>query len=133
MHRRLGILSLLVCGAVLVASGPVGAGLSDKETAFCTALDNVDIPTQPMPNDAGGFDSAQSRASAKQFNRLAKKAPTKAVKKDVKMIAKFFKKAAKIDSASDARDFILSNAFTNYTMAAFTLSSYLVSTCASAP
>ena len=132
MKRRLGVLSFLVCGALLVASGPVGAGLSDKEDEFCNAFNDVDISSQPMPNDSGGFDDAEARAAAKEFKGLAKKAPTKSVKKAVKNMSKFFKKAAKIDSANDARKFVLSSDFTKYTMASFTLSSYLADACLSA-
>lgn len=127
MRRHL-IISILVCMGLLALSAPAGAGLSDKEQEFCTAL--TETSATPV-DDPGGLDPSSAENSAEQFRELAKVAPTKRMKKDLKIMAAFFSSVADIDKDDDSAiaAVLTSRGFRRYAVAAGRVSQYLLTTC----
>ncbi len=117
---------MLVCMGLLAMSAPAGAGLSDKEQEFCTALNE----TSATPvDDPGGLDPSSAENSADRFRELARSAPTKRMKKDLKIMAAFFDDVADLDDASDRAAVFASRGFRRYALAAGRVAQYLLTTC----
>jgi hypothetical protein len=132
MNRRISTLALLICGVLVLGAMPAGAGLSDKEEEFCTAYGELGTTTDPSAGAPTDFDNEQADAEAEEFRDLAKKAPTKKLKKALKRLAKFFQNVSDLDSESDYSDYVASESFAKYGKATLIVSTYVLETCAAA-
>ena len=117
-------LPLLVSVALVATAIPASAGRTDAEERFCeTYQEGVSTPSADDPGSSGG--------QVDFYRELAKVAPKKSLKKNLKVIVKYFDKLADIDpDDQDAiTDMFTSTTYTKYVKAAGKVTNYIATTC----
>ncbi|MSO79866.1 MAG: hypothetical protein EXQ79_09725 [Acidimicrobiia bacterium] len=117
---------VLVSAGVIATAIPAGAGLSDAEDRFCTAVYKAGQGISEDPTD-----NSQAEQVADYYRDLAKVAPKKSIKKALKTVARYYDEFADIDveNAGDVRDLLGSGTYLRYARASSKVSLYIVKTC----
>ncbi len=119
-------LPLLVTAALVAATIPAGAGLTDAEERFCTGTTEAG---QSISQDLS--DNSSADTTAEYYRELAKVAPKKSIKKALKTMANYYEEFADIDSndAGDLQDFLTSDTYIKFAKASGKVSKYILNTC----
>ncbi len=119
-------LPLLVSAALIAATIPAGAGLSDAEERFCTATNEAG---QSISSDLS--DTSNADTTAEYYRELAKVAPKASIKKALKAMARHYDRFADIDreDADDVGDFLTGNTYKKFSKASLKVSTYILQTC----
>ncbi len=130
---RTAALVTMVCGSLALGAVPLGAATAGSSTAgsntskFCDGLSSAGAG-EFNPDSGDSVDVANAKAIAKDYRRLAKKAPSKRMKKDLKILANWTVRAAETD-ADDFTELLSGGLYSKVLPASLRVSTFLLTDC----